>query len=449
MLRQLKQTASEAMRHYSTNITASRLHPSLATAQNYPSRGVISMRGVPASANVFPLAESLLRHGPTFRTRLRCSTRIHFDHPNARTLSVVLQDRQKAGPSSIRHRTSEPAVPKHPSDVQAFHRDRAIAARQSIRNLMVLVAPGVPHFGVKPCHDLALLPPRGGPFLLPTQRTLLNPELGKKRLKGLERRFSVAIASRQKLLNSKVNSNSGQNTLRYRHVEKFTTDNHIPLSSFPFNGGCLGLPFYRPMQVDSHHPDMLEPEFVPDDTGTICNTRIREAVEMVTPFESRITGRFTRFHAPEKRAKRLVETTHCGLGTGEVQLGKPRVDIPLSFEPRRLLRIADGLLGGFIGSLPLLKADIVQLAMRFQSDSKFSRLIGIWFQPVLERLEHLFYGALWAGCDMCSKFANRKNLAAPATWHVDRWTATRMFGLLHAFSMRHKLVLVNIYYGKT
>jgi hypothetical protein len=43
MLRQLKQAASKAMRHYSTNITAFRVHPTLATTQDYLSRSVISM----------------------------------------------------------------------------------------------------------------------------------------------------------------------------------------------------------------------------------------------------------------------------------------------------------------------------------------------------------------------------------------------------------------------
>lgn len=177
MLRQLKQTASEAMRHYSINITASRLHPSLATGKNYLRRSVISVRGVPAGADVLPLFQGLLRHGTTLRARLRSSPRIHFDNLNTRTFSVAFENLKELAPASIQHGTGEPVVPRHPTDVQAFHRDQTVPVNQLPRDLVVLIPPVIRHCGVGAGYCLAGLCASSTSLALPAQRPLLHRRL--------------------------------------------------------------------------------------------------------------------------------------------------------------------------------------------------------------------------------------------------------------------------------
>lgn len=121
MLRHLKQTASETMRTDIIHITAPRLHHSIATTQYHPSRSVISMRGIPTRADVFPLNKEFLRNSSALRARLRRISRINFDNLNSGTRSLEFETLKELAPASIQHRTGKTVIPRHPFDVQAFH----------------------------------------------------------------------------------------------------------------------------------------------------------------------------------------------------------------------------------------------------------------------------------------------------------------------------------------
>ena len=126
-LRQLKQTASEAM-SANANIKASWLHPSQHTASKDNLRcGMISMRGISTVAFMPSLVERLFDDQPASRTCLRGSTRIHFKNSDTGAFSLVFQNSKKLVPTSVLYRTCKPVVPQHSFDVEAFHSDCAVA----------------------------------------------------------------------------------------------------------------------------------------------------------------------------------------------------------------------------------------------------------------------------------------------------------------------------------
>ena len=109
---------------------------------------------------MLPLLQDFLRHRPTLRTSLRSSTRIHFDNLDTSTLGLVFEDLKELAPASVQHGTGKPAVPGHPFDVQAFHRDHPVPVNQLLGDLVVLIASVISNCSVRSCHGFSSFRPR-------------------------------------------------------------------------------------------------------------------------------------------------------------------------------------------------------------------------------------------------------------------------------------------------
>lgn len=87
------------------------------------------MQGKPAIRAVMPAFRELLRYGLiTTAAVLACPGRMHFDNLGTGAFSLVLESCDEASPGNVTDRTAQPVVPHHPPDVEAFHRDKAVAA---------------------------------------------------------------------------------------------------------------------------------------------------------------------------------------------------------------------------------------------------------------------------------------------------------------------------------
>jgi hypothetical protein len=388
MLRQLKQAASKAMRHYSTNITAFRVHPTLATAQYHPSRSVISMRAVPARADVMPLCQRLLRYRPTLRAGLRRVRRVYFDNLDTRTFSVMREDLKEAVPASVQHSTGETVVPGHPTDVQAFHRYQPVPVNQLLGDLVMLIAPVIRHGSVSTRHGFAGHCPPAAALAPAAHGSLLNPELTELPFERLEWSDVLPVRGGQEALNPDIDSDRIPIGVLDCHVTKIADDYHVPLVRFSLHGNRLGGSFDRPMQIHPDHTNVLQPEFVADQPRSV-STSVGKTGEPVPSLETRVSSILLGFDAPEESRECFIETAHSSLSAGEVQAGEPQVCFLLGREPRRLVHVRDRLLLGLVSSLALLKTLIPKVTVSLNGYSQFSRLVDVRLQPILECFEHL------------------------------------------------------------
>ena len=143
MLRRLKATASLAMQT-NVHIQANRLRPSRQSAgQDIPGRVPVPVRGISADAGMPALAQRLSDGRAALGTGLRSSARVYCDDSGTGAFSLVPEDLDELVPASIEDRSRQPVVPGHPLNIQAFHRDQAIAVNQVSSGLVMQVAPGV------------------------------------------------------------------------------------------------------------------------------------------------------------------------------------------------------------------------------------------------------------------------------------------------------------------
>jgi hypothetical protein len=88
--------------------------------------------------------------GTARRAFLTGSVRGYLDYLTTSSFSLVRQYCDEARPGYVGNRSGKPAVPDHPSDIQAFHSELAVARNQIIRNFMSVLLAKVCHARVQP-----------------------------------------------------------------------------------------------------------------------------------------------------------------------------------------------------------------------------------------------------------------------------------------------------------
>jgi len=92
---------------------------------------VIPMKRQATGWTVVPAdGEFLADLRPAPATGLACPSGIDLHHCDTGSFGLVLQGRQERRPSDVGNRTSQPAVPHHPRDVEVLHRDETSATDQ-------------------------------------------------------------------------------------------------------------------------------------------------------------------------------------------------------------------------------------------------------------------------------------------------------------------------------
>jgi hypothetical protein len=115
---------------------------------------VVPLNVEPAlGANVATLTELLLRHVPALRTRLGCTSWVHFNEPNTSFSGFVFQHDQKPAPGGVADGTGQLVVFEHVSDAQLHHTDRPVLADQLVAHLMVVLLSKVTNTNVRSCQN--------------------------------------------------------------------------------------------------------------------------------------------------------------------------------------------------------------------------------------------------------------------------------------------------------
>ena len=368
-----------------------RPHPGLveSASQDVPGRVLVSVQGQAAvRADVLPNGEVLSVLFAARAASLRSSPRIHSHHRDTGSFSLVSQDRQEAAPCGVRDCPAEPVVPDHSANVQAFHRDQAVATDQIQSSLVMMFTPLVGDVGMKNTNDLCGFPSIRAALLLATDGALGSTQRGKFLLEKTRVLNDLAVRSGQEVFESHVNADGRQDTRLNVHVAEVAGQNDEPLVSLALERCRLDDALNRPVDLAANHADMLHAKSVVVQTDAVSVGRERDAVEAVLGFESRVARCLTSLHSAEERDERFVETTHRGLCRGEVEAREVGVVVAQVLELGGLIDIPHCVLVLSVEVASLLQTEIVESPVRFEHDAEFALLVGVRKEPEFECPSH-------------------------------------------------------------
>lgn len=328
---------------------------------------------------------------------LACASGIDFHNRSTGFFGFVLQDANETGPTGVTDRAGQPAVLDHPSDVQAFHSDQAVATDQTTSDLMMMLAPQIANadiHGSKASNGLTTVEAK--PFL-PTDGAALSPKFRQLSFQKPGIRLAFPVTGSQKRFQPQVDSNRRIVALRNGDFTQVTRQNQEPLVAFPFDRSGFDCAFDGAMQLDSDRAHMLDAKPVAVQADAVAVGRKLDALKSVARLEARIARLLFRFEPTKERPERLVQSAHRGLGGGKVQSGKVRIADSLMLKPTRTIAVCyrDAIL--LISELPHVQVGIIQTAVGFEHDAQFPLLVGVDEQTVLKGRSHLFS---LLGCDV-------------------------------------------------
>ena len=96
------------------------------------------------------------------------------------------------------------------------------------------------------------------------------------------------------------------------HIAQVARTDDVPTIGFTLESDRLDPAFDWTMQLDLHAPNVLERDTAPVKPAPVAHGRKLHRIKAVSALKARIAVRSTRFHAPEERLKRLVQSaTGC------------------------------------------------------------------------------------------------------------------------------------------
>ena len=115
---------------------------------------------------------------------------------------------------------------------------------------------------------------------------------------------------------------------------------------------------------------------------------VKNRVEPVGAFESRVPGFLAGFDASKEVLESFIEPAQGALGTAEVQTFKVRVLLSLVFKPAGLIFIAARDLPFVVEPLTLCQRGIVKSSVGLEHNRKFTLLVGVGPKAKLIGPEH-------------------------------------------------------------
>jgi hypothetical protein len=376
-------------------VDAHRHHPCLESAsQDVPGGVLVSMQGQTAvRANVLTHTKFLVYVFTATAALLACTPRIHSHHRDTGTFGLVSQDRQEAAPCGVRDCPAEPVVPDHSANVQAFHRDQAVATDQVQRSFVVMLSPLIGDVGMKNTNDLDGLASIRAALLLAADGALSTTQSRKFLFEEARVLDNLTVGSGKEVFESHVNADGRQDTRLNVHVAEVTGQNDEPLVTLTLERGRLDDALDRPVDLAANHADVLHSETVIVQADAVAVGWELDAVEVVACLEARVARPLPSLHATEERDERLVETAHRGLSRREVEPREVGVVAAKVFELRRLVDVPHGVLVLSVGVAPLLQTEIVESSVRFEHYAKLTLLVGVRKETEFEGAAHLLL--LW------------------------------------------------------
>lgn len=354
-------------------------HPGQATCKDIPCCVNISLERqatmrtiVLADRKGFPDNRST---STTFLTRSSCVDSYHRD---TGAFSLVTQGCEEAIPRDIRNRPGKPVILEHSSNVQAFHRDKPVATDKFQCGLMSMLVSKVFYPGMNALQFFDR-------FLSIFASLLFSAYKATGTTKSRQFLFLVSwvgfmfsVGCGVKMLKADIDSNGRIGTRFDMNFSEVAGQDNVPLASLALQCRRLDDALDLSMLFDSDLAHVLNSQFtIRHQSNPISVGRKLDAVKAICGLEARIAWLIPILHAPEECDEGFIETTHRGLGGGEVETGKIGVGIALRLEPRRLLVVTDASPLRFVGGFPLLQTRVIKTSMRFEGDTKFTLLVGI------------------------------------------------------------------------
>ena len=370
-----------------------RHRPCLESAvQNIPGRVLVSMQGQTAiRADVLTDREALADRLSATRTLLRSAPRIHFHHCDTGAFGLVSQDHEEAAPGGIHDCPAEPVVPDHPSDVQAFHRDQAVATDQVQSGLVMMIAPLVGDVGMKNADNLDGLAMIRSALLLSTDGTLCTTQ-GREFLFEKARILdNLTVRGGQEVFKTHVDANGGQDARFYLYVTDVAGQNNEPLAAFALKRGRLDNAFNGAVDLTANHSYVLNAKPVVVESDSVSVGRELDAVESVPRLETRVAWNLSRLRAAEESDERFVESAHRCLSRREVEPREVGVVAAKVFELGRLVDVSNAAPVYLVLGSSLFKAEVVKSPVRFEGNAEFTLLVGIREEAELEGTAHLLF----------------------------------------------------------
>ena len=134
---------------------------------------------------------------------------------------------------------------------------------------------------------------------------------------------------------------------------------------------------------------MLHPQFVTLEPYAVAVAWVKNRVETVSAFETRVTRRFACLNSSKEIGERFIQTPQGSLCTAEVNRSKPAIVLPLVLEPAGLIGVASRNLPLVVEPLTLRQSRVVKSPVSLQHDFKFAFLVRVRLQSEFVSLEHL------------------------------------------------------------
>jgi len=199
----------------------------------------------------------------------------------------------------------------------------------------------------------------------------------------------LAVRERSEVSQSYVESDSRQDVSYGRDISHIGRNDEVPFVSLAFEGKRLDVPFNFSVKTDSDRPDMLHPQFVTLEPYAVAVAWVKNRVETVSAFETRVTRRFACLNSSKEIGERFIQTLQGSLCTAEVNRSEPAIVLPLVLEPAGLIGVASRNLPLVVEPLTLRQSQVVESPVSLQHDFKFAFLVRVRPQPEFVGLEHL------------------------------------------------------------
>ena len=312
----------------------------------------------------------------------------YVHHNRTGAFSLVAKDAHECRPGDIGDRTGKSVVPEHVGYSEAFHGNRPVATKQVIDHLVVELVSFIAHPGVQLLNSLdgflAVLPA----FFLAGKRSLSASKFGKLNLKKVWIGNVFPITGGEKEFYPHIHAHGRKIVYGGGQFAEIAGSDQMPFSSFFFEGKGFNRSLYRPMQIYPDQTHMLNAEFAPTKPNAVSVGGKFDTVEVVSGFESGISGLFSVFYAAKEVLIRFIQTAHGCLRGREIDAGKVFVCFSFFLKPRGLVRVLDALSFRFKSTLSLRKADVVQAAVGLKHDVEFPLLVPVGPKSVFECFSH-------------------------------------------------------------
>ena len=231
----------------------------------------------------------------------------HLFYFTTGSLSLVCEYGDEARPCYVRNRSSKSVVPDHPLDVQAFHSNLAVARDQVIGNSVLVFSAKVSHTSVQPVDLSTLLCPVASALFLATERSLSAPQFRQFAFEKTRVGNLFSVRSRCELSEPDVKTDCGQKVANHDWVGNFARYHHEPSIGFTLKDERLDGSLKLTMQTDAQGADVLDCQSVAFEPNAVAMARVKDRVEPVGTFESRVTRFLTGFDPSKEVLEGLIQ----------------------------------------------------------------------------------------------------------------------------------------------